>query len=431
MSGSDEKQFHAILRQLVRVLFLASFALTAFVAEAQTFQVLYNFTGGATGYYPSAGIVRDQAGNLYGTTAYGGNYTLNCNFEGVQTGCGLVYKLSQHGPGWIFDVLAGFNAGNGYLPQQLVAAAPDGSLYGSTEFGGSNHCTYFWPGCGIVYRLQPPATFCHSVSCPWTVDEVHEFLGQPGDGAFPTYGSLTFDSAGNIYGTAETGGLYSDGIVYELSPSPNGWTMSVLHTFGGGDGENPRGGVVFDNAGNLYGTTLEGGDGGAGVVYELTPTGSGWAYHVLYSFNYESGPQEPTGNLIIDASGNLYGTTNGYSGFGSGSVWELSAANGSWNLSVLAQFEGLEGPLGGLLMDQAGNLYGASFVNYYGNVFELSPSASGWTYTSLHDFTDGSDGGRPYSNLAIDSLGNLYGVASGGGSQNCADGCGLVFEITP
>ena len=406
--------------------------LAAGQSRAQTFQVVHNFTGGSTGYYPSAGIVRDRAGNLYGTAPYGGTYTSNCNYDGTQTGCGLVYKLSQHGTGWVFNVLANFTWDNGYLPLQQITLGPDGSLYGTTEFGGqTGNCHYFYPGCGTVFRLQPPATFCHAVSCLWTVTDLHQFLSQP-DGSFPLYGSLTFDSAGNIYGTTETGGLYDLGTVYKLSPTPNGWTMSVLHNFGGADGETPRGGVVFDNAGNLYGTTFQGGNGSAGVIYELSPVGSGWTEHVLASFNYETGPQEPTGNLVIDASGNLYGTSTGYDVEGSGTVWELSPANGSWNFSVVYSFPGYEGgPVGGLLMDAAGNLYGASLVNYYGNVFKLSPGANGWTYTSLHDFTGGSDGGQPWSNLAMDSQGNLFGVASLGGSQNCIDGCGLIFEITP
>jgi uncharacterized repeat protein (TIGR03803 family) len=401
-------------------------------AQAETFQVIHNFTGGTDGYYPDAGIVRDQAGNLYGTTVYGGNYTSSCTYEGTQTGCGVVYKMTQHGSGWIFNALSSFDGANGYSPEQLITIAPNGALYGTTfEGGGSGNCHYFGPGCGTVFRLQPPATFCHAVSCPWTVSDLHQFQGQP-DGSFPALGSLTIDSAGNLYGTTETGGVYNYGMVYELSPSPTGWTMSVLLNFYGYNGQNPEGGVIFDNAGNLYGVTTDGGADSDGAVYELTLGASGWTETVLHSFNYETDGVRPTGNLVMDAAGNLYGTSTGDT-IVEGNVWELSPANGNWNLSVLHSFSGdYSGPLGGLLMDSAGNLYGASFVNGYGNVFKLSPGNGGWNYTSLHDFTGGSDGGYPYSNLAMDSEGNLFGVADiGGSSQNCSGGCGVVFEITP
>jgi len=402
-------------------------------AQAQRFQVIHNFAGGAAGYYPIAGIVRDHAGNLYGTAAYGGDYTPSCNSDGSQTGCGVVYKMSQHGSGWVFNLLSSFDGATGYDPQQLITIATDGSLYGTTKYGGYAECSDFQPGCGTVFRLQPPATFCHSVSCPWTLTDLHQFLGEPSDGSSPTLGSLTMDSAGNLYGTTEIGGAYDRGIVYELSPTHHGWTMSVLFNFYGPGGENPQGGVVLDNAGNLYGVTSAGGQDNVGVVYQLTPIGSGWGETVIHSFkdNDRMDGAIPTGNAIFDAAGNLYGTTTG-DGNGGGTVWELSFANDNWNFFVLHSFSGsYAGPVGGLLMDGAGNLYGASRINGWGNVFKLSPGDGAWSYTSLHDFTGGSDGGWPDSNLAIDSAGNLFGEAGAGGSQNCKTGCGVVWEITP
>ena len=413
-------------------------------AQAQTFQVVHAFTGDAGGYYPSFGVVIDRAGDLYGSAAYGGNYTSSCNYVGTQTGCGVVYKLSRHGSGWVFNVLSSFDGANGYNPEQLITLAPDGTLYGTTLWGGSGRCTGFGPGCGTIFRLHPPATFCRSVSCPWTISNPHQFLGQPSDGAFPAGGSLTMDSAGNLYGTTGNGGLYGVGIVYELSPTENGWTMSVLNNFSGANGEFPDGGVVFDNAGNLYGVTMQGGilncdeaPAGCGAVYQLTHTGSGWIEHVLHSFNAETDGAFPSGNPVIDSSGNVYGETESYGPNSGGTVWELSPGNGGWTFSVLYSFPDGSGtgPYGGLLLDSGGNLYGTN-INYgahqYGSVFKLSPSANGWIYTDLHDFTGGSDGGLPYSSVSMDSAGNLFGITVAGGSlQSCPGGCGVVWEITP
>jgi uncharacterized repeat protein (TIGR03803 family) len=408
--------------------------------QAQTFTVLHEFTGGADGYTPHAGIVRDQHGNLYGVAAYGGNYTSSCTYEGTETGCGVVYKLSQHGSGWIFSELSSFDGENGYGPYQLPTVAPDGTLYTTTFWGGPGNCDYFGPGCGIVFHLQPPAKICHSVSCPWTVSDLHQFLGGTSDGAWPEFGSLTMDSAGNLYGTTLGGGWSGNGIVYELSPTADGWTMSVLYNLAGrfdGDGSGPSGGVVFDNAGNLYGVTGQGGAGQVGVIYELTTNGLGWTEHVLHSFNAQTDGQFPSGNPLIDASGNLFGVTSSSGPNGGGTVWELSPGNGAWTFSVLYSFTGPigGGPLGGLLRDSAGNFYGATIeegASGHGNVFKLSPSNGSWSYASLYDFTGGSDGEMPYSGLAMDSTGNLFGVTQfAGSSQNCTSGCGTVWEITP
>jgi uncharacterized repeat protein (TIGR03803 family) len=444
MAGSQQLWLRSTTyRLLLTVLFTLALFIPA--AQAQTYQVLHSFTGGTAGYYPSNGVVFDRAGNLYGTAAYGGNYTSSCNYGGTQTGCGVIYKMSHHGSGWTFDVLSSFDGANGYNPEQLITIAPDGTLYGTAQWGGSGDCHDSAPGCGTIFRLQPPATFCRSVTCPWTVTALHQFLGRPSDGAFPEIGSMAMDSAGNLYGTTWSGGLYQEGIVYELSPTPNGWTMSVLYNFSGPDGSYPEGGVVLDSAGNLYGVTQQGGilncdeaPAGCGAVYQLTPTASGWTEHVLHGFNAETDGAFPTGNLVIDSSGNVYGETESYGPNSGGTVWELSPGNGGETFSVLYSFpDGPgSGPFGGLLLDNAGNLYGTTIndgAHQYGSVFKLSPSANGWNYTDLHDFTGGSDGGLPYTSVSMDSAGNLFGVTEvGGSSQNCgSDGCGVVWEITP
>ena len=416
---------------------LSAVALFTAAARAQTFQVLHTFTGGAAGAYPSTGLVFDRAGNLYGATSHGGDYTSSCNYLGYQTGCGLVYKMSHRGSGWIFSVLASFDGANGYVPGQNITVAPDGSLYSTTIYGGSGDCDDFYPGCGTVFQLQPPVTFCHSVSCAWIVHDLYQFQGAPSDGAFPEGGSLTFDSAGNIYGTTYGGGIYNAGTVYELSPTANGWTKSVLYNFSGlNDGGYPAGGVVFDNAGNLYGVTYLGGvDGYSGVVYQLTHTESGWTETVIHSFQPQTDGREPLGNLVTDGSGNLYGTTTQNGPNGGGTVWEMSPGNGAWSFSVLYSFTGGGGPAGGPLIDGSGNLYGATANDgayEYGSVFKLSPVNGGWSYTDLYDFTGGSAGGLPGSALVMDAAGNLYGAAGvGGSSQNCPSGCGTVWEITP
>jgi uncharacterized repeat protein (TIGR03803 family) len=176
---------------------------------------------------------------------------------------------------------------------------------------------------------------------------------------------------------------------------------------------------------------------GCGAVYQLTHTGSGWTEHVLHSFNAETDGAFPSGNPVIDSSGNVYGETESYGPNSGGTVWELSPGNGGWTFSVLYSFPDGPGtgPYGGLLLDRAGNLYGTAIndgAHEYGSVFKLSPSANGWIYTDLHDFTGGSDGGLPYSSVSMDSDGNLFGVTEvGGSSQNCASGCGVVWEITP
>ena len=399
-------------------------------AQAQTFQVIHNFTGGVAGYYPGTGVVFDQAGNLYGTAAYGGNYNSSCNYVGSETGCGVVYKMTHHGSGWVFNLLFSFDGSNGYNPEQQLALASDGTLYGTTLWGGSGDCHDFAPGCGTIFRLQPPASFCRSVLCPWSGTELHDFQGGANDGAFPQVGSLTFDAAGNVYGTTENGGLYGFGTVYKLTRNGDHWDMSILYNFGGSnDGGNPWAGVVFDSAGNLYGSTCCGGnDGFSGVVYKLSPTQSGWTQTVIHSFNYLTDGAHPSGNLVMDSSGNLYGVTEADGPNGGGTVWELSPSEGDWNFTVLYSFGG-SGPFGGLLMDRAGSFYGAAqdTDHPWGAVFKLSPSNGGWNYTSLHTFTGGNDGGIPWSQLTMDSAGNLFGTTEVGGSNNY----GVVFEITP
>jgi uncharacterized repeat protein (TIGR03803 family) len=199
----------------------------------------------------------------------------------------------------------------------------------------------------------------------------------------------------------------------------------------------PNRGVVFDQAGNIYGTTIEGGNSYLGTVFQLTHLQYGWNESLLYQFNNGTSGENPDGRLLIDDAGNLYGTTS-YGGVGGcGTVFELTPAGGGWNFSILYNISGGSGscgPTAGLIMDAAGNLYGTtSRTGAYGHgaVFKLTLIDGAWTYTSLHDFTGGNDGSWP-GELIMDANGNLYGTAYFGAGQQChGSGCGVVFEITP
>lgn len=233
-----------------------------------------------------------------------------------------------------------------------------------------------------------------------------------------------FDSAGNLYGTAG-GGVYNNGTVYELAHGSGGWTESVLYSFTGqGGGSDPVGGLVMDAAGHLYGGT-ENGDVEHGCVYELATSGSGWTETTLYNF-YGGPAGSPEASMIFDRAGNLYGTTAN-----PGTVFQLSPSGGGWTFMLVDYFGYQVNPnYGPLVFDQAGNLYGASgFGGAHGDgfVFKLTPSGNGWTETDLYDFTGSNDGSNPASGLILDANGDLYGTTLNGG----AGAQGTVFKLTP
>jgi uncharacterized repeat protein (TIGR03803 family) len=276
---------------------------------------------------------------------------------------------------------------------------------------------------------------------------LHTFEGPDGNHPY----ELISDSAGNIYGAAVEGGTTDNGTVFELSPTSGGWNFSVLYSFlGGNDGVYPAG-LVMDGNGNLYGTTNYGGTYGLGTVFELTPSLQGqWNETVLYSFGgYQGDGIAPLSGVILDAAGNLYGTTPlGGSlncASGCGTVYELTpAGNGQWSESILYSFLG--GEYGddsdaGLTFDGLGNLFGtASYGGRFGCrhgcgiVFELMPSqGGGWAEKTIYAF-DGRDGATPISGVVFDPAGNLYGEASFGGMVPCNTtnlGCGTVFRLSP
>ena len=391
------------------------------------FSVLHNFTGGRDGAIPNAGVTVDSAGNLYGTTVLGGN------------GFGAIYELKLHNGSYLVNSLYNFNGTrDGAYPFDRVVFGPSGALYGTASGGGQN-------SYGVVFKLRPSPTPCKSVLCSWLETVLYSFTGSSGGGV-PLFGDVIFDPAGNMYGTA-SGGITA-GVVWELTPPGTWGAESVLVSFTGPNGAHPEGGVIFDTAGNLYGTTYQGGGSTCcGVVFQLTPGTGGWHENILYNFQGGNDGDLPVASPIFDSAGNLYGAATDGGMNGGGTFFELSPP-GTWTFTVLSSLS-LTGPRGcptyhgsyhgpgpwaSLAMDRAGNLYGttcADGAHGFGNVFELSPSGGGWTYIDLYDFTGGSDGGYPVSNVVVDSVGNLYGTASiGGTGAACSGGCGVVWKIT-
>jgi uncharacterized repeat protein (TIGR03803 family) len=358
--------------------------------------VLYTFIPPYDAYWPLAGVIRDAAGNLYGTTAHGG-----------ANNSGTVYKVDPAGNETLlysFNYLAG-----GYSPGAGVIGDGAGNLYGTAYFGGPL-------GLGAVYKLDAAGT--ETVLCGFQ---------NPVGGSSPQAG-VVGDSGGNLYGTTSNGGTSGAGVVYKLDPTRH---ETVLYAFTGGtDGGNPYGGVILDSAGNIYGTTVSGGiaqgSAGYGVVFKLDPAGQ---ETVLYTFTGGADGAYPVAGVVRDSAGNLYGTTecggSGQGCAGAGVVFELNAAGKE---TVLYTFTGgADGgyPAAGVIRDSAGKLYGTGSgggTSGAGVVFKLDPAGQ---ETVLYTFTGGADGGYPYAGLIFDSAGNLYGTGNGGGTS----GYGVVFKV--
>jgi uncharacterized repeat protein (TIGR03803 family) len=349
-------------------------------------------------------------------------------------------------------VLNSFSGDDGELSEAGLVFDSAGNLYGTTFEGGTGDHSLCSQGCGVVFELR---------RTPNGVEEtvLYNFcsLAECSDGASPAAG-LILDSAGNLYGTTTGGGTQTAacpgptgcGTVFELiHNSDDTWTQVVLYQFSGADGAAPEASLAFDCAGNLYGTTSQGGSDGYGLVFELSPaSGGSWTQSVLYSFTGRTDGYEPFAGVILDSAGNLYGTTyrggiqSGMCGDveGCGVVFELSrTAEGAWTETVLHSFQGGDGAdiISGLTFDTAGNLYGAAYLGGgshqcglqgCGLIFELTPQANGsWTETVLHSFTSGPGGEHPAGSLIFDAAGNLYGTTRFGGTALA----GVVFELTP
>jgi uncharacterized repeat protein (TIGR03803 family) len=353
-------------------------------AMAQTETVLFSFGAPPApsrgGTWPSGGLVFDSKGNLYGSTVYGG-HSDNCEGGDGQTSCGVAFQLTP-------------------------------------KAGGS-----------------------------WAEKVLHTFSNNGTDGTYP--GGMIFDAVGNLYGTTGAGGPYGDGIpffggiAFELSPAAGGtWTEKILYDFGGGDvGYSPGSPLIFDAAGNLYGSTFSGGSSvgvhglGCGSVFELTPGAGGtWTASSLHTFMDEDDGCGP-GSLIRNAEGDLFGAAD-YGKFGYGVVFELTPGSGGVWTDVFLKSFGNDGPdnPNNLVFGSDGSVYAAACngqgshgLYKYGSVVEFTPSTGGtWTYSVLYTFTGTSDGTCP-GGLVFDASGNLYGVTAGGGTDNY----GTVFELTP
>lgn len=406
-------------------------------ASAQTEAVIHNFAdNGTDGYQIYSSLVFDASGNLYGATLEGGTHT-TCYGESI--GCGTVFELSPaEGGGWTENILYNFGgtSTDGTSPSGALIFDAAGNLYGITEHGGTGVCDQGENSCGTVFEMKP------TTGGRWEEKILYNFGSTSTDGYYPSAG-LILDADGNLYGTTTRGGTYGVGTVFELAHAADGrWAEKVLHSFNGTDeGEIPLASLVFDPAGNLYGTTSQGGSFHAGGIFELKRgAGGNWTTKMLHFFNGGDG-STPFASLILDAAGNLYGTTQIGGPNHGGTVFELKQTTGrEWGEIVLHGFDNKSGdgyePLAGVNFDTNGNLFGTTFTggtgtcrDGCGTVFELTPAAGGgWTET-LYSFPAYANGYSPASGLIFDAKGNLYGTTANGGTGGCA--CGTVFEFTP
>lgn len=339
--------------------------------------------------------------------------------------------------------LHSFNGTDGSSPNGPLIADARGALYGTTTYGGTSANAHN-PGYGAVFKLTPPA----SGTGPWTETVLYNFTGLT-DGGWP-WGGLIFDAQGCLYGTTYMGGSpkYNYGVVYKLTPPASGmgqWKQTILHTFDTlPDVSNPQGGLIFDASGSLYGTASAGGMTEFGAVFKLKPpvSGSGpWTESILYNFNGGSKGDgaAPTGELIFDAKGALYGTTVVGGDYSYGAVYKLAPGLGSWKASILYEFTGYNGrsPIDGVIMDKTGALYGATYYDGpagAGTVFKLTQPPvpnTAWSHEYLRNFA-GINMSYPSGPLISDAKGTLYGtVREGRTTGGTATHMGAVFSLTP
>jgi uncharacterized repeat protein (TIGR03803 family) len=426
---------------------------------------LHNFTGGEDGAAPSGGVTLDPAGNLFGTASAGGDK--RC---GNRTGCGVAYELTPLASGgWSETIVYRFHYAPGiYAPSSSLLRDTAGNFYGTSSTGGSGNV-------GGVFELSP------SGDGPYTGQLLKSF--QFGREGLDPNSTLLLDSQGTFYGAAYRGG-HGFGGIFQLTTANGQPEESLIYGFAGGlDGSGPQGELTMDAAGNLYGTTQQGGGGidcelVCGVVFKLQPNSNGrWTETVLYRFTQE-GEGKPLGTVVLDASGNLYGLTNSVRcRVNCGTLYQLTPTEfGEWLKQDILVFDYTEGhPGGGLAIDGEGNLYGAvggqvfklantswqrqqlyTFVkksfsintlklagpdhilgaisnggrSERGLVFALANEPGrGWQEKGLYTFSGGTDGGGPSGGLTTDASGNIYGTTNFGGDPQC--NCGVVFKIAP
>jgi uncharacterized repeat protein (TIGR03803 family) len=397
--------------QRYRSAIVALAALTTVInsASAQTETVLYTFMGTPDEAASSANLVQNAQGNYIGTTSSGGTVT-----SSFPQGCGTVFEVTPDGNETILYRFKG--APDGASPKAGLVLDEKGNMYGTTYSGGAH-------GLGTVFEI----------SAKGKEKVLYSFTGRP-DGDAPQ-SNLAFDKKGSLYGTTISGGAHGYGVVFKVSRSGK---EKVLYSFAGTpDGAAPEAGVVLDGTGNLYGTTTYGGPSqpskcqqGCGVVFKVTPAGK---ESVLYGFEAGTDGSSPTAGLLLDKAGNLYGTTiqgggSVHCGGGCGTVFELTSAGQE---TVLYSFGASNNdgafPQAGLIVDSAGNFYGTTngAGSAFGTVFELTPSGR---ETILHSFKGTPDGSSPQAGLLLDPSSDLIGTTFAGGNS---DGYGVVFKVVP
>lgn len=391
-------------------------------ASGSDFQVLHNFGASGDGAVPEGAPVIDSNGKLYGVTAAGGAGMCS------DYGCGAVYELAPQPGQWNETILYSFDfQTNGSSPLGPLALDPDGNLYGATSVGGAT-------GLGVSFELSPEET-------GWDFTTIYPNGSDTG---------FALGAKGDLYGFVGSG-TYHAGAISELSPSPNVWDYTQLYSFcslphcPGGWG--PKYPLTWDTKGNLYGTAYDGGANSRGVAFQLSLVratsyaGAMWTYHIMHSFAaFPTDGGLPGSGLTLDSEGNAYGASLNGGAHGNGAIYKLTPfppTPWTWKEIHIYDFPvGLGGggfPTGTMVFDKAGNLYGTAGGGIgcgsrygCGVVFKLAPGANGfWTYSVVHNFS-GTDGAGPIG-LAIDENGNLFGTTQTGGTYNE----GVAFEITP
>jgi len=399
----------------------AILAAAAFAAPTES--VIYSFSDYSDGSGPRGALIFDTNGNIYGTTFGGG--TGSC-----EAGCGTVFELTLSNGVWTKNTIYNFMGGNdGSFPWSGVTADASGNLYGTTNSGG----TCCGGGYGTVYELTPSDS-------GWAETVLYRFL----NGSYP-YGGVVIDRKGDLYGTTYGGGSHSDGTVFRLDHTKNGWAEDVLYNFcslsGCSDGAAPQDGLTADDHGNLYGTTYAGGayPNGYGTVFELSrQNGAGnWKESVLYAFQSRSDGKNPESGVTFDKQGNLYGTTFEGGASENGTVFELTPSGKTWTHTAILQFSGGNDggvPMSRVTIDGNGDLYGTTYIggtHERGTVYKLILTNNGWREVVLYDFCSVqgcSDGFEPAGPVTLNS-GVVYGTTLDGGTGACMYGCGTVFQL--
>jgi uncharacterized repeat protein (TIGR03803 family) len=404
----------AIQKLLLAGAAAAVFAISATSSLASTTHIIYSFAGDTDGEYADTDLVVDSAGNIYGSTVLGGDF-----------GSGTVFKVT---PGGQHSGLYSFTGGaDGGEPYKGVTLDAQGNLYGTAVTGGGGGCE---GGCGVVYKVT-------NSNGSWSQSVIYSFSGG-NDGSGPGAG-LTFDRFGNLYGMTPTGGAYGVGVIFQLQPMHGGgWKFNVIHPFtGGNDGSGGSAGRLVIHNGRLYGVTTAGGANGKGIVFELSQVNPvAWNFRTLYAFRGQPDAGFPYGGVTFDAAGSLYGTTYYDGAYNLGSVYELTPEGaGTWTEKVLYSFQGGNdgsGSIANVLFDATGNMYGTTSQGgascSCGVIFKLSPDGHGnWSESISYRFQGPPDGAFAYNGMVVGLGGAFYGSTVHGGPTDD----GTIYKFQP